>query len=71
MSVTRQEITERFIGGVAVPILIMVVSVWVCSHSHGYLPVWATPMLLVIALVGTDQFRRPITTQRPTNQHPR
>lgn len=59
MSVSTGEITERFIGGVVAPIAIMVLSVWLCVHSHGYLPIWMTPALLVIALVGTDQFRRP------------
>jgi len=59
MSITTGQAAERFIGGVLAPILIMLVAVWACLHAHGYLPVWMTPLLLVIALVGTDQFRRP------------
>lgn len=64
MSVKTGEIMERFIGGVVAPIAIIVLSVWLCVHSHGYLPIWMTPALLVIALVGTDQFRRPTSRTR-------
>lgn len=53
------QLTERFVGGVLAPIIIMMVSVVASAHAHGYLPVWMTPILLVIVLVGTDTFRRP------------
>ena len=59
MSAITQQVTERIIGGVLAPIVIMLVAVWSGVHTHGYLPVWLTPVVLVITLVGTDQYRRP------------
>lgn len=71
MSMITEQVIERVIGGVLAPIIILLISIELAVHSHGYLPVWVTPIVLVIALAGTDQYRRPITIRRPTGQHAR